>query len=176
MSVLQLLPIGGVDGSVLADLRSGLSAAFGTRCEILPTTLDAEFAFHPERQQYHSTEILSRMRSCLGSDCWRLLGVTSVDLYIPILTFVFGEAQINNGCAVVSLHRLRQEFHGLPADPAVLRERLLKEALHELGHTLGLTHCGDYRCAMAASHAVEWIDIKESAFCGDCWARILAAR
>jgi archaemetzincin len=176
MSVLQLLPIGSVDGFVLADLRSGLSAAFGTRSEILSTTLDAEFAFHPERQQYHSTEILSRMRSFLGSDCWRLLGVTSVDLYIPILTFVFGEAQINNGCAVVSLHRLRQEFHGLPADPAVLRERLFKEGLHELGHTLGLTHCQDYRCAMAASHAVEWIDIKETAFCGDCRPRILAAR
>lgn len=68
----------------------------------------------------------------------------------------------------MSLHRLRQEFYGLPPDPRMLRERLLKEAVHELGHTLGLTHCEDYSCAMAPSHSVEWIDVKTSAFCPNC--------
>ena len=192
MGLIQLLPIGSVDGSVLENLRSCLADAWQMRCEILPGGLDPECAFHPERQQYHSTELLSRMRksfldsgqgsldilraaSCASSPVnWRLLGVTSVDLYIPILTFVFGEAEIGNACAVVSLHRLRQEFYGLPADPVVLHERLLKESMHELGHTLRLSHCDDYRCAMAPSHAVEWIDIKESTFCADCRARILA--
>ncbi len=194
MSLIQLLPIGSVGNSVLGSLRARLSGAWQMRCEILPGGLDPEFAFHPERQQYHSTEILARMRRSFfdsgqaspgeppapDSACspigWRLLGVTSVDLYIPILTFVFGEAEIGNACAVVSTHRLRQEFYGLPADPAVLDERLLKEAMHELGHTLRLSHCDDYRCAMAASHAVEWIDIKEVAFCADCRARIFATK
>jgi archaemetzincin len=176
MSLIELLPIGNVDGCVLHDLRSGLSGELQTRCEILPARLDAEFAYHPERQQYHSTEILSRMCNFLGPDSWRLLGVTSVDLYIPILTFIFGEAQLGNACAVVSLHRLRQEFYGLPADPAALQQRLLKEAMHELGHTFQLSHCDDYRCVMAPSHAVEWIDLKESAFCASCRAHILANR
>ncbi len=193
MSLIQLLPIGSVDGSVLENLRSRLTDVWQMPCEILPGGLDPEFAFHPERQQYHSTELLSRMRrsfidsvqglpgapratGCASSPVgWRLLGIASVDLYIPILTFVFGEAEIGNACAVVSLHRLRQEFYGLPTDPVVLQERLLKEAMHEFGHTLRLSHCDDYRCAMAPSHAVEWIDIKESTFCADCRARILAA-
>ena len=99
-----------------------------------------------------------------------MLGVCAVDLYIPILTFVFGEAQMGGPCAVVSAHRLRQEFYGLPPDPELFRQRVIKEAVHELGHTLNLTHCEDYRCAMAPSHAVEWIDLKESALCTPCRA------
>ncbi len=106
---------------------------------------------------------------------WRLLGVTSLDLYIPTLTFVFGEAQLHGPCALVSMHRLRQEFYGLPADPRLAAERLLKEAVHELGHTLGLRHCDDYRCAMAPSHAVEWIDLKSPRLCPACQARAASA-
>jgi archaemetzincin len=99
--------------------------------------------------------------------------VVSADLYIPILTFVFGEAQLKGSCAVVSLHRLRQEFYGLPADPQLLTSRLIKEAVHELGHTLGIPHCEDYGCVMAPSHAVEWIDLKNSGFCEACRATAL---
>jgi len=97
-----------------------------------------------------------------------------VDLYIPILTFVFGEAQIGGPCGLVSAHRLRQEFYGLPRDGEMLRQRLLKEAVHEIGHTLALTHCDDYQCAMAPSHAVEWIDLKETTLCETCRTRVFA--
>src|SRR5579863_10478337 len=159
---LQLLPIGKLDGGLLPSLAAALANTFQVPCELLAATLDPEFAFHGERQQYHSSEILARMQSRVSPKSWRILGVTAVDLYIPILTFVFGEAQMAGPCAVVSAHRLRQEFYGLPADPDLLRQRLLKEAVHEIGHTLNLTHCEDYSCVMAASHAVEWIDLKES--------------
>jgi len=101
----------------------------------------------------------------------RVLGVTLVDLYIPILTFVFGEAQLQGSCALVSGHRLRQEFYGLPTNPSLFRERLLKEAVHELGHTLTLAHCEDFECVMAPSHGVEWIDLKASSFCRGCRSR-----
>jgi archaemetzincin len=77
-------------------------------------------------------------------------------------------------CALVSTHRLRQEFYGLPGDPELLRERLLKEAVHELGHTLELTHCDDYDCVMASSHSVEWIDLKTPNLCNICLERVLA--
>jgi archaemetzincin len=97
-----------------------------------------------------------------------VLGIAAVDLYIPILTFVFGEAQMGGPCAVLSTHRLRQEFYGLPSDPELFRQRVIKEAVHEVGHTLNLTHCDDYRCAMASSHAVEWIDLKDTVLCGTC--------
>ena len=77
--------------------------------------------------------------------------------------------------AVVSYHRLTQEFYGLPHDLDVLANRLLIESVHELGHTLHLTHCQEYRCAMAPSHAVEWIDIKDSGFCEECLAKTAQA-
>jgi archaemetzincin len=168
---LQLLPVGKFDGGLLAELAPDLANTFQVPCELLRTPLDPEFAFHGERQQYHSSEILAKMRAMVTGTTWRLLGVTAVDLYIPILTFVFGEAQMGGPCAVVSLHRLKQEFYGLPKDEAVLRQRLLKEAVHEVGHTVSLTHCTDYRCAMAPSHAVEWIDLKESWLCQMCHER-----
>ena len=73
--------------------------------------------------------------------------------------------------AIVSYHRLTQGFYGLGHDLDVLANRLLIECVHELGHTLHLTHCAEFRCAMAASHSVEWIDIKDSGFCEDCLAK-----
>jgi archaemetzincin len=172
MKLLYLLPIGNCDGQLLQELGAALAELFRVSFLVLPRALDPEFAFHAERQQYHSSEILAAMQPLRESDCWRLLGVAAVDLYVPILTFVFGEAQVGGGCALVSCYRLRQEFYGLPPDSETLRARLLKEAVHELGHTLELTHCHDYRCAMAASHAVEWIDIKEAWLCSQCRLRV----
>ncbi|HYG99115.1 MAG TPA: archaemetzincin family Zn-dependent metalloprotease [Terriglobales bacterium] len=174
--MIHLLPIGAVDRRLLENLRSSLSRQSRVPCEILPAGLSPDFAYHAERQQYHSSEILARMQEFVGDGCWRLLAVTDADLYIPILTFVFGEAQLGGKCALVSTHRLRQEFYGLPPDRDLLMERLLKESVHELGHTVELTHCDDYRCVMAASHAVEWIDLKDSTFCPECEARVVGAR
>ena len=170
MKLLQLLPIGNVDDGLLRDLRPAVADIFRVSCKVLPIRLDPEFAFHGERQQYHSSEILQRLQSFVTADSWRVLGIAAVDLYIPILTFVFGEAQMGGPCAVVSVHRLRQEFYGLPADQELFRQRALKEAVHEIGHTVNLTHCSDYQCAMAPSHAVEWIDLKESTLCAGCQA------
>jgi archaemetzincin len=175
MKLLQLLPIGDLDAGLLMDLGPALADTFHMPCEVIPRPLDAESAFHGERQQYHSSELLQHMQAYLTPDSWRILGVTAVDLYIPILTFVFGEAQMAGPCAVVSAHRLRQEFYGLPSDSEVLRHRLLKESVHEIGHTLNLTHCDDYSCVMAPSHAVEWIDLKESALCATCYSQIFDA-
>jgi archaemetzincin len=174
MKALQLLPIGQLNDGLLQDLAPGLADVFQVPCDILRLKLDPEAAFHGERQQYHSSEILRRMQSYLNGDSWRMLGVAGVDLYIPILTFVFGEAQLGGPCAVVSAYRLTQEFYGLPADRNIFRERLLKEAVHEIGHTLNLTHCDDYQCVMAPSHAVEWIDLKSSELCASCRGRVFA--
>ncbi len=105
MNVIHLLRIGEVEGGLLTDLQQGLASEFRMCCEVLPVSFDSRFAFHAERQQYHSTEILVRMSRELPANSWRVLGVTGLDLYIPILTFVFGEAQVGESCAVVSYHR-----------------------------------------------------------------------
>ena len=168
MSCLHLLRVGDFQPDLLDALRLRLERTFRQPCRLLPGSLDPGFALHPEREQYHSTELLARLQRQRTPETWRLLGVTPVDLYIPILTFVFGEAQLEGPCALVSSFRLRQEFYGLPPDAGLAHERLVKEAVHELGHTLRLTHCHSYDCVMSASHSVELIDLKGSAFCTAC--------
>ena len=168
MKLVHLLPVGDVNAAALEALGKAIPRYFQVSCEVLPTILDPSPAYHAERQQHHSSEILQHMQKFVGPASWRVLGVTSVDLYIPILKYVFGEAQVDGPCAVISLYRLRQEFYGLAPDETLLRQRLLKEAVHELGHTFGLRHCQDYRCAMASAHAVEWIDLREAAPCAAC--------
>jgi archaemetzincin len=168
MKRIQLLPFGSVPHGYLADLAEGLAREFLIPCEILTEVSEPSCAFNLTRQQYSSTEILASLAQRGTPDTWRLLGVTSLDLYIPILTFVFGEAQLGGPVAVISAHRLRDEFYGLPPNLPMLRERLLKEAVHELGHTLTLTHCEDYECVMSPSHGVEWVDLKSGRFCSTC--------
>ncbi len=167
MRRLQVLPFGNVDPDLLDWLRYELAEGFRIESELVDS-FDPSFAYHPERKQYHSTEVLHALSGRVNRDTWRLLAVTDLDLYIPILTFVFGEAQLGGRCAAVSYHRLRQEYYGLAEDRDLLARRLLTEAVHELGHTMHLTHCRDHRCVMASSHSVEWIDIKESTFCRAC--------
>lgn len=172
MHVLQLLPVGSIDLALLEHLRAAIPQSLHVRCEIMPATLNPTSSYHPERQQFHSSEILERMRTLVRPQDWRVLAIADVDLYIPILKYVFGEAQLGGPCALISAYRLRQEFYGLDREDSLLRQRLLKEAVHEVGHTLDLHHCGDYQCAMASSHSVEWIDLREGTFCQACRSRV----
>lgn len=175
MSTLQLLRVGPLEPALARELAGQLEAEFQVPCEVLSPIADPEFAFHPERQQYHSSEILAWMESLITAATWRLLAVTAADLYIPVLTFVFGEARLDGKQALVSIHRLRQEFYGLPADADLLRARLLREAVHELGHTFALRHCDDWECAMSSSSSVEAIDLKGASLCPTCRAKVLGA-
>ena len=136
-------------------------------CHVITSPLDGAFAFDQSRGQYHSTAILERLSRTVWGET-RVLGVSELDLFVPVLTFVFGEAQLQGSCAVVSLHRLREEFYGLPASPDLLLERAIKEAVHELGHTFGLRHCPNWSCVMASTHAVERLDLKSAEFCASC--------
>jgi archaemetzincin len=157
--------------NLLESLAAALARTFQAPCRIRPEPLDVSPTWDAARGQYHSTAILRLMERVWGlpsSPDARVLGVTVGDLYVPVLTFVFGEAQVDGNFATVSTARLREEFYGLPADGALLRDRLLKESIHELGHTFGLRHCADWRCVMSSSYGVERLDVKSAEFCTAC--------
>ena len=115
MKLLHLLPVGELDGGLVAELAPALAEVFRIPCALARTRSDPEFAYHREREQYHSSEILHAMQAHVGPDSWRVLGVTTVDLYIPILTFVFGEAQIGGPCGLISAYRLVRNSTDCPA-------------------------------------------------------------
>jgi archaemetzincin len=131
-----------------------------------------DFAFHAGRGQYGSIPVLEMLLARCPEDAGKLLAVTDRDLFIPVLTFVFGQAQLGGRVAVISLARLRQEFYGLAGNREVFMERACKEALHEAGHLFGLIHCAERKCAMSLATTVRQIDLKDDAFCAPCAARL----
>jgi archaemetzincin len=161
---------GHVSLEFLDDLAAELARIFQASCHVDEEPFPADFAYDAIRGQYHSTAILQRLGAVSQDAETRILGVTGLDLHIPILTYVFGEAQLGGRCALVSLHRLREEFYGLPGNEEVLKRRAVKESVHELGHVLGLRHCFDWRCAMASTHDVERLDLKDEEYCPACRA------
>ena len=168
MPSVQIVPIGKIEPALLDYLSMALPEGIGGTCEVLGRSIDPRDAFDPRRRQFHSTRILSLLAALPAEPGTRTLGVADVDLFIPILTFVFGEAQLGGQAAVISAARLRQGFYGLPEDGALFYERCSKEGLHELGHTLGLTHCPSYDCVMHYSNSIEDVDLKGAAWCRGC--------
>ena len=168
-SPLLIVPVQPCDDRAVQALVGWLEKIFRFPAALdLTEIVDPSFAFDAYRNQYNSTAIIAAFLQRFSTGHGKILGVTSADLFVPVLTYVFGEAQLNGPIAVVSSHRLDNALYGLPANQALLNERLTKEAVHELGHTFGLVNCHDYRCVMHSSTAVEDIDVKSEIFCTSC--------
>jgi archaemetzincin len=168
MTEIQIVPVGSVDQDILEFLANTLGETIDARCVVSARAVDPTAAFNAARRQYNSTQILEKLLECGNSNAGKLLGVADVDLFIPVLTFVFGEAQLKNRAALMSVCRLRQQFYGLPADERLFYERCEKEAVHELGHAFGLVHCRNFECVMHFSNSIEQVDLKTSLLCRDC--------
>jgi len=156
-----------VERAAFGAMRDRVAAEFGVAVRQLELPA-VDFAYDPGRGQYASIAVLEMLTRVCPPDGLKLLAVTGRDLYIPVLTFVFGQAQLDGRVAAVSLARLQQQFYGLPPNQEILVERACKEALHETGHTFGLVHCSDGKCAMALSTNVRQIDLKRNEFCAAC--------
>lgn len=125
-----------------------------------------EIGFNPSRNQYLAGAFLSKLRILSGPEDHKYLGITTVDLYSQGLTLVFGQAHVGGKAAVISLARLHPKGVDCRDQAADLRqERVLKEAVHELGHTFGLAHCRDDYCVMHFSHDIADTDVKTADFC-----------
>lgn len=168
MSYIYILPIETDPFPWIEKLEKTIHRTFGYYSKLASPEICLEKTFDLKRLQYNSSQILLQMITDPPPDAEKILGIVNVDLFIPILTFVFGEAQLNGIGSVVTLHRLNNRFYGLPEDKALLTERLVKEAVHELGHNFGLVHCSNPECVMRSSTYVEDIDHKSVEMCDNC--------
>lgn len=158
------------DEEALLIIAEALRTAYRKEVEIefFPNLISEEF-FNVGRGQYDAWKIVQYYRRIFHDDVYTLL-VTDKDLYAAGLNFVFGLAW--RGVAVISTHRLRQEFYGYPPNRELFLKRVVKEAVHEAGHLHGLTHCSDKSCVMAFSNSIIDTDRKTHRLCKKCLAKL----
>lgn len=173
---IGLLPFGNVSSSIINRIQENLQTVFAdTKFTIITEPMPVpDGAFNAARQQYRSDSILGMIRNYIedAGVFDRVLGIMDFDIYVPRLNFVFGEAESPGKAALISLWRLKPEFYGNKPNPEVFLERSTKEAVHELGHTLGLAHCANPFCVMYFSNSIFETDRKKSLFCNKCYLKI----
>lgn len=170
---ILIVPIYPVDLELVLTLPSQLREIF--KCDVLldnTNHLNLLSAYDSSREQFNSTKIISILLEKFKNFNGKVLGVISIDLFIPVLTYVFGEAQLKGKVSIVSTFRLNEITYGFPENKKLTAERLLKEAIHELGHNFGLLHCENYLCVMHSSTSVEEVDIKTASFCDECYKKL----
>ena len=165
--IIVISPIGNLDTSLLKQISVGVTRRFGYRTEIVHLLQDLGFALDPPRNQYHSTSILEKLSGLAPDNALKVLAICKVDLFIPILTHVYGEAQLGGKASIISTHRLKERES--PANnPKIYKGRIVKEAIHELGHSFGLRHCPDHSCIMHYCRTVKDVDRKSDQLCRYC--------
>ena len=157
-----------VDPEMLHEAECAVGDLF--HCEVQCSTPIETPAgsFDARRNQYSSVAFMLALAHGVFGNAERVIGLTECDLFIPMLTFVFGQAQLRGRIALVSVARLRQEFYGAPGDPDLFRLRMSKEIGHELGHSFGLIHCPDRGCLMSLATSIQDVDRKTADFCHSC--------
>ena len=173
MSYIDIVPIGKIAETYLLFLKESLFQTFKIQTRVCNRRFDLFPVYDPIRDQYNSSGLLFQLINDTPPGTLKMIGVTELDLFIPIFTFLFGEAQLKGIGALVSIHRLHNQLYGIPENEDLLKNRLLKESIHELGHTFGLIHCFNLRCVMNTSTYVEEIDQKSANFCRFCEQEVL---
>lgn len=173
MPHIYLLPIEPVDYNAVDSIRRHIFDKYRLKTRDDHRRLEVGPAYDSVRNQYNTSTLLQKVIADPPEDAYRILAVTNVDLFLPIFTFQFGQAQLNGLGGIFSTHRLHNDFYGLPHDDGIYMDRVIKEAIHELGHTFGLVHCYDPFCVMRSSTYVEDVDQKTSEFCTSCRRKFL---
>ena len=164
---IVISPIGDFDAEFFKQISKEINRIFGYPTEIISVLKEMEFAFDSDRNQYHSTPILEKLADLAPLQAVRLLAIIRVDLFIPILTHVYGEAQLGGKACIVSTHRLNEGLSSVYSDETY-RRRIVKEAIHELGHTFNLRHCQEYTCIMHYCRSIQDVDRKSDQLCRYC--------
>lgn len=154
--------------SVLHSIVKNISGIFKDKVSVISLPVNTAAAFSRDRGQYFSTQLIADAIKLTSGYDGKVLMLVEFDLFVPVFTYVFGEAQLNGKHSIVSVCRLHEEFYSGKTNDKLFIDRTIKEILHELGHNMGLIHCRSWDCVMHSSQGVEEIDIKGQFYCPDC--------
>lgn len=167
MPQISIIPLQFSQVDLLEQMLSTISTQLDAEIRLVLHPMDLTDCFDPVRSQYNANDIIKKLIPFAESG-EKVVGVTDLDLFIPVLSYIFGQAYLGGSAALISGHRLENARYGLPNDPTIYFHRLLKCILHELGHTFGLKHCLQPTCIMVSSTYVEEMDQKADHFCRSC--------
>lgn len=159
---------GHFEKNVIDKISADLLFFFGFPLNVKECSLDLSSFYNPTRRQYDANLILQAISKLTPPDAIKLIGLMRIDIYIPILTYIFGQSMLNGQAGIASLYRLRNELYGLEQNNNLLIERFRKVIVHEMGHSFGLIHCHNPTCIMRSSTYVEDLDQKDMEFCYKC--------
>jgi len=164
---ITLVSYGHFEKEILRIISDKVFAVYGLPVNMEETHFDLSNFYDPNRRQYDGNKLLKNTDDhSIGNI--KTIALFNVDIFIPILTYIFGQAYLNGNSGVVSAYRLKNELYGLKPNKFILIERLAKVIIHELGHTFGLKHCYNNDCVMKSTNYVEDIDQKNAVFCSAC--------
>jgi archaemetzincin len=164
--IIAIQPLGGVRGDVVEVVSANIAAFFQIPTQIFPDQPLPDVAHDPHRGQYNCYPILKFLGKQKPDNAVRIVGVADVDLFIPILTHVFGEAELGGHATVISTYRLDEDDK--PVLPNCLYDRAAKIAVHEVAHTFRLQHCKEEGCIMNSFPVISHIDNNPLHFCHYC--------
>ncbi len=165
---ITLVTFGNFEIDFLQKLVIKINAEFFINIQIKEGYFDISDFYDPGRRQYDANKLLYYFDNKYATDDSKTICLINVDLFIPIFTYIFGQAFLGGRSGIASIYRLSNERYGMEADPDILSERIAKEIIHELGHTFGLIHCHTPDCVMRSGTYVEDIDQKNISFCSNC--------
>jgi archaemetzincin len=171
LAPISLISFGNINQE-LTEIAADIARVFSVPVRTRNGNLDLSEFYDPARRQYNGNLLLKQMDQDFSVDQTKTLCLFNVDLFIPILTYIFGQAYLGGNIGIASMYRLGNERYGIQADSAVLRDRFLKEIVHELGHLYSLIHCTDPVCVMRSSTYVEDIDQKNHTLCPVCRTKL----
>ncbi len=171
-TAIILLSFGHFGRAFLQDISDAVFKEFDCPVIVKEAHVDLSGFYDPGRRQYNADKLLREVDSRPNLNASKVIGLFDVDLFIPILTYIFGQAQLGGQTAIASVFRLSNELYGMKKDDVVLLNRFKKEIIHELGHAFGLIHCYTTACVMRSSTYVEDIDQKDVHLCIKCRSNI----
>jgi archaemetzincin len=165
---ISLISFGYFDADLLRNIAEAVKKEFLLEVYLREGHMDLSEFYDPTRRQYNGVKLIRELEESFSSDSSKTIGLFNVDLFIPILTYIFGQAFLGGRTGIASSYRLSNERYGINSDSVIFHKRYEKEVIHELGHTFGLIHCHIPTCVMRSSTYVEDIDQKEAHLCPGC--------